>query len=121
MPSIPKLLAQHLGKRSDLGFRDMTLTKFTPGTRTPGAVSAGTNPTSADYACRGFEEQYAASRIDGTIVQVDDRKISILGASIASSAVPAVGDKITSAGVAYRVISVGRDPVGAIYECQCRR
>ncbi len=121
--SIPKILAKALGKQTALGFRAMTLTKSTPGTRTVGAVSAGTNPTTTSYACKGFEETKQAGQLPETLVVKHDLVISLLGASIASGAVPVPGDRITSLGVTYTIIpeGVGRDPVGALYVCTCRK
>ena len=33
----------------------MSLVRVTPGTRTTGALTAGTNPSSTTYSCRGFK------------------------------------------------------------------
>lgn len=98
-----------------------TLTKTTPGTRTAGSLGAGTNPQTADYAARGFTESYADREIDGTLIKSGDRKISLFGASIASSQVPAPNDRITIESTQFVVVRVERDPAGALYTAQCRR
>ncbi len=119
--SIPKLLAQHLGKQTALGFVSATLHAITPGVRTVGAPASGTNPATTTHACKGMVESYELRHIDGTIVMVDDRRVSLLGASIAGGVVPKAGHKITIKGVTYRVISVGGDSVDAMFVCQCRK
>lgn len=97
-----------------------TLTKATAGTRTPGDISGGTNPSTTDYAAQGYIDSYAIALIDGTLILENDRKITLLGASIAGGVTPANGDKITIDGTTYRVIRVDRDPASATYSCQAR-
>lgn len=101
-----------------------TLVKIAPGTR-GSTVSAGTNPTSTNYSARGWIEAYSTDDIDGTLIQRNDRKISLLARSI-TGAVPADGDKITIKDLdgtsrTFRVINVqGSGPQGALYICQGR-
>lgn len=97
---------------------DVTLIKVAAGTRTPGALTAGTNPTETSYTCKGFVDEYNLEQIDGQVVQQGDRKVSILGASV--SVVPAVGDKVVAESETRRILYVRRDPAGALYECQVR-
>lgn len=122
---MPKLLSGFIAKQlaKNLGpqVKAATLIKVTNGTRTPGAVSGGLSPTEASYAARGFVDTYNATLVDGTTIRQDDRKVSLLGASIAGSQVPAAGDKVTIEGATYRVITVERDPDGAVYTCQGRK
>lgn len=122
---IAKELAKQLKKHGGpIGVQSMTLTLSTPGTRTAGNLGGGTNPTTTAYPCSGFVEEYDSRLIDGTLVLRSDRKVSILGASVA--AVPVAGARITVptgpfAGT-YTVIGpVGGDGVGAVYECQARK
>lgn len=98
-----------------------TLIKVTPGDRVPGRVSGGTNPTTTSYAAQGLVDSYATALIDGTLIQENDRKILLLGASITSGAIPTNGDQITIEGGTYRVINVSRDPAAATYICQARQ
>lgn len=102
------------------GFPQVTLIKTTPGQRVDGALTAGTNPTSNSFPARGFVDVYRDSAIDGTLVKKSDRKVVILGASIAGGQVPTQGDKVVAENLTYEVIDVARDPAGATYECQCR-
>jgi hypothetical protein len=97
-----------------------TLIKVTPGTRTPGNISGGTNPTTASYAARGFVADYTAFELANTLIQASDRKISLLGATIASGAIPAADDMVTIDGATYRIMRVKRDPAAAVYELQAR-
>lgn len=124
MPDIADLIGDILGDQDDLGVVDATLTKVTPGGRLPGAYSAGTNPTSTDYAGRGFIEAIGML-MDGTLVQQGNVVISLLGGTFA--AVPAPTDAITiaskefPAGHRYAVVRVVADAVGAVYQCEARR
>lgn len=129
MPSIPKILAQALGKQKDLGFVSMTLTKVTSGTRTAGALIDGTNPTTVDYTCKGFEQtkrsgywQFWQNAQTQNLARSSFLTISILGATLPSGIEPMAGDKITSKGKTYTIAADGvmRDPVGALYVCAVR-
>lgn len=121
MPDIFKAgIAQKIGAALGPLVFDVTLTVVTVGTRTPGALTAGTNDTEVAYSCKGFVDEYAKSEIDGKVVQQGDFKVSLLGATLPSGVAPAVGDKVTAEGGTYRVFGVRRDPAGAVYECQVR-
>lgn len=111
---------------------EATLVKVTGGTRTPGAQSAGTNPTTASYACRASVKSWAAQQIDGTIVKADDALIGILGGTIANDAIPETNDKIVIAGATWKIvggregkgvtrIGVNADGLAAVYRCHARR
>lgn len=124
-------LAKTIGKAfakfgKPIGVQAATLTKITSGTRTPNAQAAGTNPTSTDYACKGFAEAFSTN-LNDTLVKIDDRKISLFASEIASGAVPEPGDKITFDGVTYRIIGgrdgrgVTWDPAEAVYVCHARK
>lgn len=97
-----------------------TLTKRTAGTRTPGDLAAGTQPTSASYAAKGVVESYTGRQVDGTLIRAGDRRIILLGESIESGAVPAPGDTVAIQGATYTLINVDRDAAAAAYICQGR-
>ena len=97
-----------------------TLHSVTQGTRTPGSLTGGPNPTETDHTCRGFVSGYKDHQIDGTIIRQGDRKVTLLGASIKPAAVPKPNDRVTIEEAAYTVIAVTRDPAAAIYELQAR-
>lgn len=123
--SIPKLLAKYMKQSGKpIGVRALTLLKSTPGTRT--AASGGTNPTTASYAGSGLVEMLQVSDYPGLLVQIDDRKIGILGGSLAAGIVPSTNDKVTIVDVdgtskTFKLIAViSGDGVGAMFEFQAR-
>lgn len=121
--AIPDIFKKQIAKKINdkLGplVFDLTLTKVTPGTR--GAdLTAGTNPTETDYTVKGFVDSYSDYLIDGNRIQAGDRKIVILGGSLASGVEPKPDDKVTAEGVERTIVAVKRDPAGATFECQSR-
>lgn len=100
-------------------YQAATLTKLAPGTRTPGNITGGTNPTPASYKAAGFVGDYNAFEMsNATLVAVGDRKISLYGASIKGGVAPAVNDEVTIGGATYRIRRVTSDPANAVYICQ---
>jgi hypothetical protein len=130
MPDIRKLLAKELGKQTDLGFGALTLTRTTPGTRNPAALSAGTNPTSTDYTCTGRQGvkrsgywQFWQNAQTGTTARASFVGFTILGGSLPDSVTPRAGDTITHGGTTYTIAADGvsnPDGLGAIWECMTR-
>ncbi len=123
MPDIFKAdIAGEIHKELKTLVFDITLTKVEPGTRTPGALTGGTNPVETGYTVKGFVDEYQDRHIDGTLIQRGDRKIVILGASLPSGTVPEPSDKITAEGETRTIVEDGvkRDPAGATYTCQVR-
>lgn len=120
MPNIAKLIASALGKQKDIGFAAATLTRKTPGTRTVGAESAGTNPTSTTYACKAMLEPGGQFK-DGTLVGEGNGLMLVLGGSV--SVVPRPGDTLTFRSVIHKVIRVksSPDPGGAAHEVEVGR
>lgn len=121
---MPKLfgvdIAGEINKGMGSGLLDATLTKVTPGTRTGGSLTGGTNPTTTTHAAKGFIDDYQDTQIDGTIIQDGDRMVVLLGASIADSAIPTPGDRVTIEGSEFNIVRVKRDPAAATYTCQVR-
>ncbi len=98
------------------GVLDATLIKVSPGTRTPGDLTGGTNPTTTTHACKGFLESKGERRINGTLVSDGAVLASILGASLPVGVVPTVNDRLTIEGTTYDVKEIaGRDPAAALY------
>jgi hypothetical protein len=120
---VPKLfntdIAGILNKEMGPLLLDLTLTRITPGTRTPGSYTSGTNPTTATHNGKGFTDTFELGKYPESLVQSDDKKITVLGGSI--SVVPQVNDEITIESTVYKVVSVMRDPAGATYECHGRK
>lgn len=100
------------------GVLSATLTKVTPGTRTVGQLTGGTNPTTASYTGRGFIDVYDEKRMIATSVQEGDRFVTLIGDSF--TAIPEPNDKITIEGETLTIVSVSRDPDAATYTCQAR-
>lgn len=100
------------------GVLSATLIKFTPGTRTPGQLTGGTNPTSVSYSCRGFIDRQANKDIRGTLIDDGNVVIVLIGDTIdggnAASA-PEGGDHVTIEGTTYVIGVVDRDPAAATY------
>lgn len=129
MTYIAKQIAKALGGSTGkvLGVKPATLVKMTPGVHAPGAASGGTNPTSTPYPCKAMIEIATISDVPtGTLIQQDDRKIGILGASLPAGVMPGSGNKITMVdldGVSktFRFVAViSGDGVGAMYEFLAR-
>jgi hypothetical protein len=103
------------------GVNDATLISKTPGTRTGGQLTGGTNPTSVSTACKGFIDILDRNRLPGSLVADGDVVIALIGDSISGGAVvPAVGDQITILSKTYEVIQVETDPAQAVYNCTSR-
>ena len=75
-----------------------------------------------DYPCKGFIDEFKDEWVNGTTVKVNDRKIVILGDSLATGIVPEPGDKILAEAKSWTIVKEGvkRDPAGATYECQSK-
>ena len=97
-----------------------TLIKITPSSRNPSDPTAGVQPTETQHSCRGFIDDYADSVYRLSIIEQGDRKITLIGDSIAGDAIPKANDKIIIEGGTYLVKRVNRDPDAATYECQSR-
>jgi len=97
----------------------LTLIRSVPGSTAP--PYSAHNPGSATtqtFGCRGFIDDYRADQRDGTIIQVNDRKVIVLAPSL--SVTPAPQDKITARGTQYVVVSVRADPAMATWTIQAR-
>lgn len=126
--NVAKIIAKNLKKYGKpVGVKPCTLIKITVGTRTPGSVSAGTNPTQVSYPATGFIESYDADDIDGALILASDRKISILGGTLPAGIAPTDNDLVsitdaTGLSATYAIMKgVQGDGVGAIYTMQGRK
>lgn len=103
------------------------LIKVSPGTRTPGAVSGGTNPTVLSYPVQGIPASTAPLFRAGTLIQDTNRVIRIIGVTLPPGVVPVPGDQITMEGKTSTIVNsdggknaVQRDAASCTYLCQCR-
>ena len=109
-----------------VGVKSLTLVKVTAGTRTPGAISAGTNPTTTSYAGSGWIKQLTARDLPGTEITVNDRKLAILGGTLPAGIIPSPQDKVTMVDIddaSKTFVLVGpiaADSVGAVFTFQAR-
>ena len=118
---IARLVANSIASAG--GVRFGTLTQFTPGTRTPGSPTAGTNPTSTTHTFEGFieteEDDSYESRRTGTLTSISRRKLSILGATISPATTPSQNDEVSLDGEQYRIVEVMEvDPAQALFVCR---
>lgn len=115
--NISKLIKDNIGP----GVNDATLIKVTVGTRTPGQLSGGTQPTTSSIACKGFLDVLTRNRVGETLTEEGDVLIALIGDTIdGGNTVPVPGDRITILGTTYNVVIVNVDPAQAVYNCQSR-
>lgn len=99
------------------GVLDGTLIKSTAGTRTPGSLTGGVNPTTVSHAFKGFIEKRTEVRKDGQLVAAGGEIVTVLGASLPSGVTPDTQDRVTIEGTTYDVAELlDRDPAAATYE-----
>lgn len=118
---VAKIIGTEVGQKmlADTVF-DATLTKVSAGTRTPGNLTGGTNPTSTAYPCKGFIDTKRRDRIGGTMVEDGDVVIVLIGNTISSgTVVPEVNDQVALEGTTYRIRALDRDPVAATFTLVC--
>lgn len=98
------------------GVRPGTLTKTTPGTRTPGSLTGGSNPTTTTHSFNGFTETKEVRRT-GQVGASSMAVVAILGASVTPAATPEVNDTALIDGVTYTLVELLKgDPAGAVFE-----
>jgi hypothetical protein len=120
--NISKLIKDNIGP----GVLDATLAKSTPGTRTPGNLTGGTQPTEVSYPCKGFIDVTKDRFMGGTIVRAGSRIVVLIGDTIdggTATSAPTPGDRITIEGTVWQIPADGvvmRDPAAAVYECEVR-
>lgn len=70
---------------------------------------------------KGMIEDYKEDAINGTSIQLGDKKVLLIANSFVSKPVPEGGDKITIENKTWSLVRViERDPAGATYLCQVR-
>lgn len=98
------------------GLRPATLVRVTPGDRTPGNLTGGTNPDATSYPTQGTVTRGNATD-PGTLTRRETVSVMLLGAPLSRAGVaPEVGDRVTVDGVTYDVTGpVDSDPAAATY------
>lgn len=98
------------------GLLDGTLTSTTPGTRTAGSLTGGTNPTSTSHTFQGLVEEKAVRR-RGALTAENMSVLTIVGATLSPATVPGVNDSATIDGATYMLMELlSRDPARAVYQ-----
>ncbi len=116
--NISKLIKDNVGT----GVLDATLTTSTQGTRTPGNLTGGRNPTTTDYSCKGFIDSQEVRDRNGTLVNDGTKLIVLIGDTINGGATaPSTGDSISIEGDLYGIEAIDRDPAAATYSCTVRK
>lgn len=93
-----------------------TLTKVSPGKRTAGSLTGGTNPATKSYSFNGFVETREVRRT-GQVGASPGAVLTVLGASVPSGVVPEVNDTALIEGITYTLVElIKRDPAAAVYE-----
>lgn len=109
---IAKTIAQELGPR----LLPLRLVKVTPGTRTAGSSTSGTNPTTRSFPCRGMRDDTQLSRFPETLVGQATGAVLILGDTLPTGVVPAAGDRVLVEGSEVPITGqLARDPDAAAY------
>lgn len=115
---IEKLINDNLGDQ----LTPVTLTKVAAGSRTPGSLTGGVNPTISTVSTSGIIDDYSEYQVDGTIVVRGDRRLLLIGKPLTDAGVvPAPNDRATIEGTEYNIVNVQRDPAAATYTCQVRK
>lgn len=96
-----------------------TLVKVTPGTRTTGQLTGGTNPTTSNHACRAFIDRQARGNRPASLVNATDVVIQVIGETIEGGVIPTVNDRIIAEGTTWYIRGVDRDPCEAVYTLTC--
>ncbi len=96
------------------GVRPGILTRVTPGARTAGSLTGGTNPTETTFSFRGFVETKERRR-SGQVGASTMSVVTILGDTV--TVVPDVNDRVAVDGVNYTLLELlSRDPAEAVYQ-----
>lgn len=96
-----------------------TLVVITPGTRTAGSLSGGTQPTKSNHRCRAVRVGVSALRPDTIRPETKDA-VLIIAQSIKPTAVPKENDQIIIKNVTALIVSVTTDPADASHLCQVK-
>ena len=103
-------LAKVVGSHAK-SFGAVTLIRITEGARPSPHLPRA--KTSTAYNAKGFVADYDDRMIDGSLIEIGDRKVVILAATLPSGIKPRTSDKVTVDSVVYRVGRVGSDPATA--------
>jgi hypothetical protein len=120
--NVAELVAEHLGPRM------LPAVLYKPGAS---AVRDPAHPTRAPapgaptaHPCRGFIENFKPDDIDGTLIKVGDRKVTLIAGTIQGGVEPEGGvnkDQVEIEDKRWDVwLVLDRDPAAATYQLQVR-
>jgi hypothetical protein len=120
---VAALVAEHIGPRV---LPCVLIKPGAPGARDPDNPTKAPQPgVPTSIPCRGFIEDFSTYSVDGDMILVGDRKVTLLGATINGGLTEPEGgvnkDRVTVEGntwAVWRVLS--RDPAGATFVLQVR-
>ena len=116
------MLAGQLKKLKTAGMtQPATLIVITAGTRTPGSVSAGTNPTSIEYGCHVAPGTSDEDHIGGTLIEKNDRIYIVPAKLISGGVTPSPIDRLRVDADTLRIVGVGNVGAGAAFICLTRK
>lgn len=98
----------------------VSLLRLTPGARTPGNLSGGTNPTTTSIPCQGFESNEKHDKIGGTTVDKTHKVFCIVGETLGGT-IPTSNDKFKIGGVTYEIVDLEGNPAIWTLLCQLGR
>lgn len=114
--NIAKIVNDNLGA----SVLDATLRKVTQTSRSAGNLTAGRQPTTADYTCKGFIDSQENQPFPDTLAKDGMKIIVLLGDSIESDQVPTTQDRVIIESTEYNIVEVDRDPASATYTLMVR-
>lgn len=123
---IAKLVNDNITKAG--GLESLTLTKYTSGTATVGALTEGTNDSPSSSTGQGIIETISEKE-DGLLLRGTGRRpktlvegataiVTILGGSLPDGVIPEANDQVTIDGATYEILTAEADPAQASFECQ---
>lgn len=115
------LVRKHVGRETKRVTKRITLIKKTPGVRTAGKRTSGTNPGEVPYEkIRAIVTRYHERFVDGTNIRAKDRRILIIAATLPKDVEPDIGDHVIYRGHNFELLTADLDPADAAYLCQGR-
>ena len=112
---IAQLVADNLGDSLPEG----VLKKKVAGGRDPDDSTKQLPSTYTNHTCAAFRDDYDEGTLGATAIRREKSVISIIGDTIEGGVVPHKGDIINLEGEDWTIDGVpGRDPAGAVYECE---
>lgn len=104
----------------------VTITRHTHGARATGNLTGGRSRAAETVDCVGFWEDFTGTPPPGVTLELNDRKLVLIGDTIPAGGVPRLNDAAVvhedggDVGPLYVVKLLSRDPAAAVYTFLCR-